>query len=67
MYEMNEEISILVDVPFAKEDDVRYRLANDYPYLDVNGKRISRSIKVPGVCRDIVATFKNGILELRKR
>jgi len=64
-----EEVSILADTPFAKEEDVRYRLADHHLHLDVNtsGKRIGKSIKVPGACGDVATTFKNGVLEIQLR
>jgi len=67
VYEMGTEVSILADIPFAKEEDVRYRLADHHLHLDINtnGKRITRRIKVPGVCGDVTTTFKNGVLEIR--
>lgn len=60
VYEMGTEVSILADIPFAREEDVRYRLVNHHLHLDINtnGKRISRSIKVLGVCGDVATTFK---------
>jgi len=69
VYEMGEEVSILADIPFAKKDDVRYRLVDHHLHLDINtnGKRISRSIKIPMVCGDVTTTFKNGVLEVRLR
>lgn len=69
IYEMGTEVSILADIPFAKEDDVRYRLVDHHLHLDINtsGKRISRSIKIPRVCEDVTTTFKNGVLEILLR
>ncbi len=69
IYEIGTEVSILADIPFAKEGDVRYRLVDHHLHLDINtnGKRISKCIKVPGVCEDVTTTFKNGVLEIRLR